>query len=311
MMPHEPTSLTPDERELAQRLARLGPHGEPSPALDARILAAAHASTARAPVRLTTRPLTARWPMALGLAASLVLAVGLAWRLRPLPETRPAYRSEAVSAVQAVAPPAQAPVATASDMATQPSPVAQATVESSAVESSTFVTQPQARGPAPQRSHDAMQATAPPPAPEPAVVLDEARPQAASKAAGVLASPPAPTPADAPQAFGTSAPPAATSSTSDAATTSDDRQTHAAAAEANQAAKTPDAAAAQSARGDEPLDDVPPATADSPAVRDAWLQRIRDLIDDGNVDSARASLHAFVHRYPAYPVPADLRALER
>ena len=47
--PHEP--LTPEERELAQLTSRLPPHGEPSAALDARILAAAHAAAAPQPVR--------------------------------------------------------------------------------------------------------------------------------------------------------------------------------------------------------------------------------------------------------------------
>ena len=78
--PHEP--LTPEERELAQLTSRLPPHGEPSPALDARILAAAHAAAAPQPVR-KHKP---RWPVALGLAASVVFAVGIAWQLRPLQE---------------------------------------------------------------------------------------------------------------------------------------------------------------------------------------------------------------------------------
>jgi hypothetical protein len=62
--------------------------------------------------------------------------------------------------------------------------------------------------------------------------------------------------------------------------------------------------------GDEPEDEVPPATADSPAVRDAWLQRIRGLLGSGDLAGARASLRAFVHRYPDYVLPDDLRALE-
>ena len=52
------TDLTIEERALAQRLARLGPHGEPSPALDARILAAAHDAVARTQARRQRR----RWP---------------------------------------------------------------------------------------------------------------------------------------------------------------------------------------------------------------------------------------------------------
>ena len=72
--------LTPEERELAQLTRRLGPQGGPSPALDARILAAADAAVATRPAR-TPKP---RWPVAIGLAASVVFAVGIAWQLRPV-----------------------------------------------------------------------------------------------------------------------------------------------------------------------------------------------------------------------------------
>ena len=54
---------------------------------------------------------------------------------------------------------------------------------------------------------------------------------------------------------------------------------------------------------------VPPATADSPQVRDAWLQRIRELAKAGRIDEARTSLREFRHRYPGYALPDDLRAL--
>ena len=43
--PDDRDALTPEERALADRLARLGPQGEPSPALDARILAAARGAS--------------------------------------------------------------------------------------------------------------------------------------------------------------------------------------------------------------------------------------------------------------------------
>ena len=56
---------------------------------------------------------------------------------------------------------------------------------------------------------------------------------------------------------------------------------------------------------------MPPATVDSPAVRDAWLQRIHRLVDAGDITGARASLREFARRYPDYPLPEDLRALER
>ncbi|MGS1079655.1 hypothetical protein [Pseudoxanthomonas beigongshangi] len=78
--PTEP--LDSEERLLADQLARLGPHGEPSPTLDARILAAAHDAVAARPA-VRRKP---RWPVAMGLAASALLAVGIAWQLRPVDE---------------------------------------------------------------------------------------------------------------------------------------------------------------------------------------------------------------------------------
>lgn len=84
-MPHEP--LTPEERALAQSLSRLGPHGGPSPELDARILGAARAAVEDAPARIGQVPTSRRrWPVGMGVAASVLLAAGIAWQLRPTHE---------------------------------------------------------------------------------------------------------------------------------------------------------------------------------------------------------------------------------
>ena len=126
--PSEP--LNAEERDLAQRLARMGGARAPAPALDARILAMAraaveatpeapagttHGDDAAAPpaptaapdpkiVPLRRRTPLQRWPMGLGLAASLVLAAGLGWKLhvasrdvteRPLAEAAPAAAEDA------------------------------------------------------------------------------------------------------------------------------------------------------------------------------------------------------------------------
>ncbi|KAF1708580.1 hypothetical protein CSC70_13130, partial [Pseudoxanthomonas kalamensis DSM 18571] len=92
-------SLDTEERELAGLLGRAGPHGEPSPALDARILAAAHEAVAgSAPAR--RRP---RWPWALGVAASMLLAVGIVWQQRPQLQA-PMAASEADRMAGAAAP---------------------------------------------------------------------------------------------------------------------------------------------------------------------------------------------------------------
>jgi hypothetical protein len=55
------------------------------------------------------------------------------------------------------------------------------------------------------------------------------------------------------------------------------------------------------------LDEEPPATADSPQVRDAWLQRIRELLSAGETEAARNSLAEFRRRYPKYALPEDLQ----
>lgn len=57
-------------------------------------------------------------------------------------------------------------------------------------------------------------------------------------------------------------------------------------------------------------DDVPPATADAPEVRDAWLRRIEALQRDGRIDEARASLAEFRRRHPEAAIPPALQALE-
>ena len=270
-----PLDQTAEERALALRLARLGPHGEPSPQLDATVLAAAQAALDAPSV---PRHHSRRWPVALGVAASLVLAVGVAWRLRPLSPgssadlaapTRPAPQVGA-------APPASEPAAAA---------VAQAAPEA-ASDARIAVEPPQVPPPVPHRSAKAVSAPAPPSSEQadtdvaPPVILD------------APAAAPAPLPASTPEAVERKA---------DVAPTANQ------AAELDRAAMSDD----QPEASDEPLDSMPPATADAPGVRDAWLSRIRALIDSGDVAGGRRSLNAFVERYPDYPLPEDLRALQR
>ncbi len=97
--PSEP--LTQEERELAQLIARVEPQGEPAAALDAKILAAAHAAAHGKPQR-ARKP---RWPVAMGLAASVVFAVGIAWQLRPLqPAATVSSEAPATAAAQMAMP---------------------------------------------------------------------------------------------------------------------------------------------------------------------------------------------------------------
>lgn len=49
----------------------------------------------------------------------------------------------------------------------------------------------------------------------------------------------------------------------------------------------------------------------SPFAREAWLRRISDLVHEGHIEEARASLAEFRRRYPNERIPAALRDLER
>jgi len=292
----DPSSLSPEEQALARRLARLGPHVEPSSALDARVLAAARAA-AQAPAvpSMVHRP---RWPAVAGLAASLVLVVGLAWRLRLQPEPPPAPR-QPVAATPRTARPAPA-ISGSSGYATTPAgrPEAgrEAGIAAQAPASEAKPPATPARAPVtapPEAQAKVALATPkpmalpppeppPPPSPSPEVILDSVQ--------RARAAPPAP-------------PPPATARDPDAGVAANVE------ADTSEAGQANDSAGLR--EGDEPTDEVPPATAESPAVRDAWLQRIHGLVDAGDIAGARASLREFVRRYPDYPLPEDLRALAR
>jgi resuscitation-promoting factor RpfA len=299
-----PSSLTPEERDLAHHLAQSAPPREPSPALDARILAAARSAAASTPsIASPTRRSPRRgWPVALGLAASLVLAVGIAWRLRPLPETRASYPLQA---------PAASPIPSSADSArVEAVPEAQpsATVESPSRDPEAAASQaPDVDAPTRETERVEVQEATRQSA-DPALVFDLPVQSAAAR----KALPPTAPAADnaAPQAFESVAPSQRAAAPSTAAA-ADAAQARSATNEATRAAMAGTAADTSALHDDEPVGDVPPATADSPAVRDAWLQRIRGLVDDGEIAAARASLHEFVRRYPGFALPEDLRALER
>lgn len=294
------TGLTPEERALARRLSKIGPQGEPSAALDSHILAAAHAA-----VRPTAAPRrkVSKWPATLGFAASLAIACGIAWQLRPVPEA-PREATQALEHEEGVEYRAPPP------MSARPVPP----------RALNMPTPPPAEEPAAPRQRAHIRSATPADAQrkpqafaiEGPIVLDEA----------VHPAPPAP-PAPPPPAAAMQA-----MERADAATATQAAPAAAAAKvgsePAQRAANTQRimeaqraADAAQSARqraepefaeADEEV--VPPATTESPAVRDAWLQRIRELVRDGQVDAARESLEAFRDRYPGHAIPDDLRALE-
>lgn len=326
--PVEREPLTPEERELAQRLSRLGPSAGPPSTVDARILAAAHDAVAAAHPRAADRG-ARRWPVALGVAASMALAVGIAWRLRPLPEPPP-LRAESAASVEttaapaAVAPTAAAPIEAAPIEATAPAPGPAADADSPALQKE----QRSAPAAAPQDAAKALpkRESAPPPLAEPEAVSDAAR-------AADLAAPPPPPAPSAPQPLSAAAEAAsADAATTGAAAASEESKRLSETIEVSgtaQRAKSvaaPRAASAQAPvapqREPQSFEDIeivgvddsgdePPAYANSPQVREAWLQRIRELIAEGHPQQARDSLDEFQRRYPDQVLPDDLQRFQK
>ena len=367
--------LTPEERALADRLARLGPHGEPSPALDARILDVARAAAVTPPPAATTarpavphgrRPRRRRWPVAIGTAATLVVVAGLAWQLRPVDDMHVAY-SEALRVVSGPsADAAAAPAGEQRAVAKEVAPVAAAekpaapAVPGPDADQAGQADAAPPPAPAPERAPEPVGDAGTPPTPaafrrlppppgEPAVVFDEpspmdtaAPPPPAPPAPPAPARPveePAPPPA-APETAVFTPPEAAPATAADPAAAEEEVQLQRAQMETAPARRAPvpqvatgtavhpaEPAAASSAAeaseldsvavtgaradgyGDQPIDDQPPASADSPQVQDAWLRRVRQLMSEGRLDEARESLREYRHRYPGASLPEDLRAL--
>ena len=111
--PQEPEKL-PGEAELAALYRKL-PQAEPGPALDEAVLRAAAQALAdegrHAPAAATVRR-RPRWPIAWGSAAALVLAAGLAWHMREMPEAAaPATPGASADATRKDTAPPPAPVA--------------------------------------------------------------------------------------------------------------------------------------------------------------------------------------------------------
>ena len=299
-LPREP--LDTDERALAARLPRLHGRDEPDATLDARILAAAHA--ALAPARVTKR--RRGWIVPLTAAASVSLAVGLAWQLQPPPAP--------------MVVPASAPVAAASEA----SDGGQASVH--AIEAAPSPAEDVAQSmtmPSPARQQA-------PPASDAARIAHEAlpaEPAAEARAAAPMFVPPPP-PASMADAMPVASAPPPAPPAPPAPVTVQGAMARSAAADVG-ASATGAAMPAQAKRGrqneadadaeastldtfDKAMDeeDVPPATMNAPAARDAWLRRIGELQQQGRIDDAKASLTEFRRRYPDALLPPELRKLE-
>ncbi|ATD67839.1 hypothetical protein CNR27_10710 [Luteimonas chenhongjianii] len=288
--------LTDEERLQAERPGAEGHGPSPSPGLgpllaDGREVAAEASSTDTAIGARARR----RLPWAMGIATSLALALGIAWQLRPAPAT---VAPRALPEISGAAPASKASPAPRGqrDAARSPRAPAPPAAPAPASQHRTFAIPGEVPA-AGDRNAQAAQARAP------------AAPRLDGTALGADVS---------------SAPASASVATALLALTS------------LPATPLPSAAAPVAAPGDAParilltavdtgprasstawvdmIDDVPedsdpPATADAPEVRAAWLVRVRELLDAGRIAEARASLVEFHRRHPQSELPPDLRAL--
>ena len=290
--------LDAEERALAELLPRPPGRSEPSAAMDARILAAGKADPQPQPARRQPRR---NWIAPLSVAASLVLAVGLAWQLRP-PPALVVHEQAADAAFPA------------------PDAAAVRTIEMPPAAPSVPMPTTEAR---PVASMRAPAAPAAKPASSPPTAAQ--KPNANLADAGFAAPPPAAPPAPpAPVAVGeaaaaqVAAPPAIESARAAApamakarASTPLRESSESSANTATQSANTVQRAATDAGTlADDPGEEVPPATADSPEVREAWLRRIGELLKQGKTEEATSSLDEFRRRYPDAVLPVELRQLE-
>lgn len=330
-LPPEP--LDAEERALAAQLPRVRGRSEPTPELDAQILAAARAAQAGTISPRKHR----RWQVPFALAASLCLAVGLTWQLRQTPSRHTqmdGMRPVATAPAAGSTPEAGPMVAPARDSSAAPPPAPAAMPAAPAP-----VTQPRA----------AMEAARPSPAAPPDKPADAAPELSqASPAPEFAPQAPPPAPAAAPpatiHAFPAEAETAESARSDRRALEGTVRQRALSVESASGTAPAskalaappppsaapvrpaapppvPSAQASRAAAGsgaahtrfesDDVEDDLPPATMDSPAAREAWLQRIADLAHEGRLDDASASLKEFRRRYPNEPIPAILHKLEQ
>lgn len=268
-----PEPLNDEERALATLIARDGPHGELSPALDAKILAAAHSAVAG-----RTAKRKPRWPVFTGAAASVLLAAGIGWQML-------AERDQTAVLGEA---PAHAPAAAAVEPAL-----------------------PQAdSAAAPEVAPSPSIAPPPPPSPPPRVVA-KARPavapeQAPATDAAATAQSVTAEPAFAPPTPAVIAAPAAAQRKAMRAEqrAADARE----AAPMMQSAPAPAAAEAAVMADSVSLRDIP-VEADVQLPERDWLQRIEQRLAHGDRDGARASLRRFAEKYPQTELPPELRAL--
>lgn len=326
--PFEP--LDAEERELAALLGRSGPHGEPSPALDANIRAAAHAAVLR---EAAPRPGQRRWPTLAGLAASLLLAAGIGWQLRPQPATLPASEvpiaaDTAPAAGEAAAAPATDSSASRAVPPAPPpppppppirrlAPPAATATPAPTTEARQMATAQAARAEAARAAAQervAASATARLRSAAPPIEVAEPRP---ADIVAFESAPPPPAPVaamDAPAAPAPPAPPAPAAAQAEAAGTQAEAYAARPAAVAKPA-RTSDKATLDSlvvsdnrAKAEDDVLGIA-VSEDSRLHRRAWLRRVEQRLAQGDRDGARESLRQFVEKHPSAAIPDALRGL--
>lgn len=280
-----------EERDpLLSQAYREAAHPEPSPALDARILAAARQAVAR-PVR--RRAAWLNWAVPLSTTAVLVLGITLLFNIqREAPETlREAVPSPAPARPEpALSFPSESPPGTRAESAAQPAPAAKASRDTDAAASSGAARGAMKPGPAGPASGPVPAPGALPPI---APGQNAASAPAAESSAGAA---PEPRPFPAQSAPALQAPPAAGLSSQDSARM--ERPAPPAAASAREAAPA-------FSQGMGKLKAASPER-EGP---EQWVESIRRLLREGRTDEARKSLEELRKRYPGYGLPEDLRGL--
>ncbi|WP_313642176.1 hypothetical protein [Stenotrophomonas sp.] len=323
--------LTPEERDLARLLGRPDARVQgPGAQVDADILALARAplqAAPPAPAGPLASPVTPtvaakghgwrrrrRLTSSLAVAASLVLVVGLAWQLQP---TAPSIPQHGDSAMQAT----DAPVAAAADASgtaeVEAVPPPAAVVEAPAQSAPADEARKQASASHTKSKAEPVPAPASPPTEVPMAEAYAAAPAPAPPAPPApvaLQAEPAPALAnsgasnDAPLASRAPRPPFEGQRAIPHAGEKATAKAVAARRERAAVAAAPAPAADMTTATAAPLVDI---EADTRLSRRHWLKRIRERLDTGDLDGARASLRRFAHDYPEARVPKDLQPLLR
>jgi hypothetical protein len=279
------------DSELSQ-VYRGAKHPEPSPALDACILAAAQAAVA--PQR--RRPAWFGWAVPLSTTAVLVLGISLLFRMQlEAPETMredmpplPALELDAGQDVN----PAESPAPVARSAA----PAAKAMAERKADRTPAapkLRSAPTVATAVPESTANEAEIASVTSAPAAAEERAAIAPMLPPRPSSVADSAAAPAPASAPAAA--------------AAAGASLTKEYAIRAERETATKflSPDAAPASAAGLKQGMSRMQAATpsAESP---EQWVESIRKLLREGRIEAARKSLEALQKRYPDFPLPPDL-----